>query len=104
ERYGGPEIRLGGEFKGASHLLDAGWQAHDLQDLPGCEDRNVRLSWHERPEDRMGNSPDGRVVRGGGNASGRFAAHADRGGRHHLAPIGTMGGNGRTALRRHLYS
>ena len=34
-RHRGAEIRLGREFKGASHLLDPGGQAQDLQDLPG---------------------------------------------------------------------
>jgi hypothetical protein len=98
------KFRLGGEFKGASHVLDPGGQAQDLQDLPGCENREVRLSGHQRPEARMGNGADGGIVRGGGDGSGRLTAHAVRGGRHHLASDGTMGGDGRAALRRHLHS
>ena len=103
-RHRGAEIRLGGQFDRSVGLLAEGRHAQDLQDLSRPDHRQVRLPRHQGPEDRMGNGADGRVVRRGRHHPRRFAAHPDRRRRHHLASERALGGDRRSALRRHRHS
>ena len=66
------KYRLGGQLKRSAQLLEEGRHAQDLQNLSGCEDRQVRLSRHQGPEDRVGNGADGRIVRRGRHDPRRF--------------------------------
>src|SRR6516164_3828192 len=70
-RHRGAQIRLGAQRAQPGRGLAKGRRAQDLQDLSRPEDRQVRLSRHQRPEDRMGDGAHGRTVRRGGDAPRR---------------------------------
>ena len=87
----GAQIRLGAQRPQPGRRLAEGRRAQDLQDLSRHGDRQIRLSRHQGPEDRMGNGADGRAVRRGGNDPRRRHPFAVRRRRHHLASERPLG-------------
>ena len=83
-----------------SRVLAAGRRPQDLEDLSRRGDRQVRLSRHQGPEDRMGNGADGRIVRRGRHHSRRRSPRPHRRRRHHLAPERPLGRDRDPAVRR----
>ena len=96
----GAQIRLGAECPRSRGGLAEGRRPEDFQDLSRPGDRQVRLSRHQGPEDRMGNGADGRIVRRGRDHSRRRHPRPLRRRRHHLASDRPLGIDRRQAVRR----